>query len=440
MPLNVLYLHSHDTGRYVQPYGHAIPTPNIQWLADQGIMFRNAFCAAPSCSGSRAALLTGEYCHTNGMIGLAHRGFRLKDLDHQLVRVLMSHGYHSELIGEQHISTDPHVLGYDVVHDIRDTMVHSVGPAAIGALRSELPEPFFLSVGFFETHRSFFAPSSVRDRVYSLPPPFLPDTPEIREDVAAYKASARSLDHGVGGVLNALHDTGLDERTLVICTTDHGLAFPTAKASLLDRGIGVMLIVRGPGGFTGGRAKDELVSHVDLYPTICELAGIPTPAWAVGRSLVPLVRGEEPPGSRTAIFAELTYHAAYEPQRAIRTDRFKYIRRFDDYPYPVLPNCDDSPSKQAYLDRGWGRRVVAREALHDLFFNPGEGRNVIDHPDYRDVLDDLRGRLHRWMVETGDPLLHGRVRVPPGAVVNAQTQTSAEEPVMTDEELAALEG
>ena len=122
MSVNVLYIHSHDTGRYVQPYGHAIPTPNIQWLADQGVMFRNAFCAAPSCSGSRAALLTGEYCHTNGMIGLAHRGFRLRDLDHQLVRVLMAHGYHSELIGEQHISADPHELGYDVVRKIPDTM------------------------------------------------------------------------------------------------------------------------------------------------------------------------------------------------------------------------------------------------------------------------------------------------------------------------------
>ena len=80
MPPNVLYIHSHDTGRYVQPYGHAIPTPNIQWLADQGVMFRNAFCAAPSCSGSRAALLTGEYCHTNGMMGLAHRGLRAQRL------------------------------------------------------------------------------------------------------------------------------------------------------------------------------------------------------------------------------------------------------------------------------------------------------------------------------------------------------------------------
>ncbi|MFZ0040352.1 MAG: sulfatase, partial [Solirubrobacteraceae bacterium] len=333
MPPNILYLNSHDTGRYVQPYGNAIPTPNIQWLADQGVMFRNAFCAAPSCSGSRAALLTGSYCHQNGMMGLAHRGWTLHDNDQHIVRTLSDAGYHCELIGEQHVSASPDDLGYDVVHEIDDTLVSSVAPAAISALGGDIPQPFFMSVGFFETHRSFFAPSSVRDRVYSLPPPFLPDTPEIREDIAAYKASARSLDHGVGSVLNALQETRLDERTLVIFTTDHGLAFPTAKASLLDRGIGVSLILRGP-GFAGGRALDELVSHLDIFPTVCEMADVPTPPWARGRSLVPLVAGDEEPGIRSAIFAELTYHAAYEPQRAIRTDRYKYVRRFDDYPYP----------------------------------------------------------------------------------------------------------
>ena len=338
-----------------------------------------------------------------------------------------AHGYHSELIGEQHISADPHVLGYDVVHEIPDTRVHSVGPAAIESLRSGIHEPFFMSVGFFETHRSFFEPSSVRDRVYSLPPPFLPDTPEIREDVAAYKTSARSLDHGVGSVLNALHQTRLDERTLVIFTTDHGLAFPTAKASLLDRGIGVSLIIRGP-AFTGGRAIDELVSHIDIFPTVCEVAGIPTPPWALGRSLVPLVRGEEEPGARSEIFAELTYHAAYEPQRAMRTERYKYVRRFDDYPYPMLPNCDESPSKDAYLERGWAERPVARESLHDLFFNPGEGRNLIGEEAYASVLGDLRERLHRWMVDTDDPLLHGPIAPPVGARINSQSQRSADDP------------
>jgi arylsulfatase A-like enzyme len=423
---NILYLNSHDTGRYVQPYGHAIPTPNIQWLADQGVMFRHAFCAAPSCSGSRAALVTGEYCHTNGMIGLAHRGFALNDLSHHVVRTLSANGYYCELIGEQHVSADPSMLGFDFVDEIPDTNASSVAPAAIRALRKRIPEPFFLSVGFFETHRSFFAPSSVRDRVYSLPPPFLPDTPEIRQDVAAYKASARALDHGIGAVLNTLNECGLDRRTLVICTTDHGLAFPTAKASLLDRGIGVMLILRG-GGFDGGYARDEPVSHVDIFPTICDVAEIEPPAWLRGQSLVPLTRENGGGESRREIFAELTYHAAYEPQRAIRTERFKYIRRFDDYPYPVLPNCDDSPSKDAYLARGWGSRRVSREALHDLFFNPGEGRNVINEPQYAEIASDLRARLEEWMVLTKDPLLDGPVPAPAGARLNAQGQVSPED-------------
>ncbi len=422
---NILYLHSHDTGRYVQPYGHAIPTPNIQWLADQGVMFRNAFCAAPSCSGSRAALLTGQYCHSNGMMGLAHRGFRLYDYDHHIVQTLRQAGYYSELIGEQHVSEDPGVLGYDVVHPVEDTRAGAVAPLAVKTLgRPDLPQPFFMSVGFYETHRSFFAPSSIRDRVYSLPPPFLPDTAEIRQDVASYKDSARALDHGVGAVLNTLHETGLDRNTLVICTTDHGLAFPTAKASLLDRGIGVMLILRGT-GFFGGHACDELVSHIDVFPTVCEVAGIEPPSWLQGHSLLGLVDGSEPPGSRPEVFAELTYHAAYEPQRAIRTERYKYIRRFDDYPFPVLANCDDSPSKEAYIARGWAKRPVSREALHDLFFNPGEGRNLIDDPDYAQIADDLRERLERWMIKTEDPLLDGPVPAPVGARINAQTERSA---------------
>ena len=426
MPPNILYIHSHDTGRYVQPYGFQVPTPNIQMLADQGVLFRQAFSVAPTCSGSRASLLTGQYCHDNGMLGLAHRGWSLNDYSKHWVHTLRAAGYRSVLIGEQHIATDPSVIGFDRIVDVDSHRAEAVAPTTIEVLHEQPDGPWFMSVGFFETHRSFFEPSSVRDRVYSLPPPFLPDTPEIREDVAAYKASARSLDHGVGSVLNALHQTRLDERTLVIFTTDHGLAFPTAKASLLDRGIGVSLILRGP-GFAGGRAMDELVSQIDIFPTVCDVAGIPTPPWAIGHSLVPLLEGREEPGNRSEIFAELTYHAAYEPQRAIRTERYKYVRRFDDYPYPVLPNCDDSPSKDAYLARGWAERPVARESLHDLFFNPGEGRNLVGNDDYAHVLADLRERLHQWMVDTDDPLLRGPVVPPVGARINSQSQRSAEE-------------
>ena len=149
-----------------------------------------------------------------------------------------------------------------------------MAPAAVELIGRRRRRPFFLSVGFFETHREYFEPTSVRDTLYSLPPDNLPDTTETRRDMASYKASARSLDQGVGAVLNALDEHDLADDTLVILTTDHGLAFPGAKGTLYDRGIGVLLIMRGPGGAHGGQVSNALVSHVDLFPTICELAGI----------------------------------------------------------------------------------------------------------------------------------------------------------------------
>ena len=427
MAPNILYIHSHDTGRWVQPYGHQVLTPNIQLIADQGVLFRKAFCAAPSCSGSRASLLTGQYCHNNGMMGLAHRGWELHDYGHHWVHPLRKAGYASGLIGEQHISVDPQVIGYDEVIRLSSSRAQDVAPSAIETI-GRMPEPWFLSVGFFETHRSFGFPTSVRDTLYSIPPANLPDTPATREDMAAFKASVRSLDHGVGAVLNELHRQGLAERTLVICTTDHGLALPGAKATLFDRGIGVMLLIRGPGGFTGGKVVDAMVSHLDVYPTLCEVVGLPVPAWVQGSSMMPLVRSEAT-HLHEEVFAELTYHAAYEPQRAIRTDRWKYIHRFDDYPYPVLPNCDDSSAKDLLLANGWADQPVAKEQLYDLMLDPEEGQNLATDPASGKVLHSLRERLYDWMVDTHDPLLDGPVLPPPGAVVNDQSQTSPNEPL-----------
>lgn len=427
-PPNILYIHSHDTGRYVQPYGFQVPTPNIQLLADQGVLFREAFCAAPTCSGSRASLLTGLYCHNNGMFGLAHRGWKLNDYGQHWVHALRGAGYHSTLIGEQHISVDPGVIGYDEVVPVDSNHAEYVAPLTIETLQRAPAEPWFLSVGFFETHRSFFAPTSVRDSLYSLPPANLPDVLATRRDFAAFKASARSLDQGVGGVLHALHDLDLVDNTLVLCTTDHGGAFPGAKATLFDRGIGVMMIVRGPGGFSGGKVVDAPVSHLDVFPTLCELAGAEPPGWLQGKSLMPLVRGEV---SRLheAIFAETTYHAAYQPHRAVRTERWKYIRRFDDYAHPVLANCDDSDSKDVLVEAGWGEQVVPEEQLYDLVLDPQEGRDRAADPACAAVLEEMRERLRSWMRETSDPLLDGPVPPPPGASVNEQWQLSPNDPV-----------
>jgi N-sulfoglucosamine sulfohydrolase len=429
-PPNVLYVHSHDTGRYVQPYGYPVPTPNIQHLADQGVLFRQAFSAAPVCSGSRASLLTGQCTHATGMLGLAHRGYRLRYPERHIVNVLGSAGYWTGLIGEQHVSADSSDLGYDQVVDVDSTKVHDVAPAAARLIAEQAgtEQPFFISVGFFETHREYFEPSSVRDALYSRPPENIVDLAVTRRDMASFKASARSLDQGVGTVLNALEENDLVVNTLVIMTTDHGLAFPDAKATMYDRGIGVMLLMRGPGGFERGRVFDSMVTHLDLFPTICEVAGIEPPAWLEGASLVPLVRGDVDE-LHQEIFAELTYHAAYEPQRAVRTARYKYVKRYDEtHPGRVLANVDDSPTKDVMLGAGWAEVDPPRESLYDLWLDPTEGTNRIENPALAGVLADLKGRLHEWMVRTEDPLLDGAVPPAEGTVSNTVDQVSPADP------------
>jgi arylsulfatase A-like enzyme len=420
---NIIYLHSHDTGRFIQPYGHAVATPHLQRIADEGVLFRNAFCAAPTCSPSRAALLTGQSPHSAGMLGLAHRGFALNDYRQHLMHTLRPHGYHAALFGIQHIARDPAVIGYDEVW-VESTRVERVAPAAAGRI-PHLPRPFYLSVGFFETHREFPDPGDGPH--HCAPAPTVPDTPETRRDMAAFNASARELDRGVGQVLAALDAAGIAGETLVISTNDHGIPFPGMKCSLTDHGIGVALMLRGP-GFGGGQIVEELASQIDLFPTICELLGIARPAWLQGVSLLPLVRVEAAEVNE-AIFAEVTYHAAYEPQRAARTKRWKYIRRFDARARPVLPNVDDSPSKDALLAFGWGERPMPTEELYDLMLDPAEAVNRVLDQTHQQPLNEMRARLDDWMRRTDDPLLRGPVPLPPGALANDPDDRSPSGPL-----------
>jgi len=431
---NILYLHSHDTGRYISPYGFAAPTPNLQRLAEQGVLFRQAFCTNPTCSASRSSLLTGQWPHNNGMTGLAHRGWSLNDYSHHLIHTLHAHGYHSALCGVQHVASHRDGKPWDVIgykehlsgEDDRAQM-------AVEWLEDAPPEPFFLSVGFVETHRQFPEPACdcpETDPRFARPPLPIPETPETCADMAAFNTLARRLDAQMGRVLDALERSGLAENTLVICTTDHGIAFPRMKCNLEDSGIGVMLIMRGPGGFSGGRALHGMVSHIDVFPTICDYLGIEPPGWLQGVSFMPLVRGEAQE-VREELFAEVNWHAAYEPLRAVRTRRYKYIKRYDGRTRPVLPNCDDSPSKQLWMDHGWAEREPYAEALFDLVCDPHETNNLVADPADTAVLADMRARLQRWMAETDDPLLKGPVPAPKGAKANDPDGVSPnEEPLI----------
>jgi arylsulfatase A-like enzyme len=241
--------------------------------------------------------------------------------------------------------------------------------------------------------------------------------------MAAYIDSVRALDRRIGRILDALDANGLRNDTLVICTTDHGICFPAMKCNLVDAGIGVMLVVRGPGGFEGGQVLDALVSQIDLFPTLCKLLALEPPAWLQGRSLMPLVRGEAAQ-VRDELFAELNYNACYEPTRAVRTRRWKYIRRFSDLDRTVPANCGPSLTKDLWVQSGWPQYELAREQLYDLVFDPHEAHNLAGVPRFNDTLDEMRARLDRWQRETDDPILAGPIVPTEEAVVVDPTSLS----------------
>jgi arylsulfatase A-like enzyme len=433
---NIVLVHTDDTGRYLEPYGYDVPAPNLQRVADDGVRFRRAVCAAPTCSPSRGALMTGQSPHSNGLIGLTHRGFSLDDHGQHLVRHLSRHGYETALCGQQHeaegesrrraareklgyrvFPDDPGpVDGFEAPHE-RAREDYANARAAAAYVREDHEDPYFLSVGLYNTHRPFPLDDPAVDPAAVRPPGPIPDVPAARRDVAGYVTSAGFVDDCVGHVYDALRESGQLAETVFVFTTDHGPAFPYMKCNLSEGGVGVALIARVPDG-PRGEVVDGLVSQIDLFPTFCDYLDVETPDYVEGTSALPLVTGAAS-SIRDEAFGEVTYHAAYEPKRCVRTERYTYVRRFDEeYTTTVLPNVDDGPTKQFLLEHGLGDRERPREALYDRYHDPAERDNLVDDPAHADVYEDLRGRLETWMRETDDPLLDGAVPKPPGARIN----------------------
>lgn len=416
---NILYLHAHDTGRCIEPLGYPVQTPNLMALAETGVLLRNCYCANPTCSPSRAALLTGRYPHANGMLGLAHRGFSLVEPSQHMAAFLRDNaGYTAYLFGTQHVIEGDRIdeIGYseelpDV--DVPDRPDDHYAPIARGAaewLKTKPEGPFFLDVGFGKPHL-YDGPH--KDARWVNPPPGLPDTPETRDHAAQTHAGIEAMDRAMGEVLDALADSGLAENTIVICTTDHGLAFPNRKCNLTDGGLGVFAFWRAP-GLNGGRVVDAMTSHVDFYPTLCELLGIDAPDWLQGQSLISVLKGDEE-SVHDAVYGQINYHAAYQPERCVRTGRYKYIRRYNSRNRRVLANCDESQSKTLLMEHGWADEWIEEEELYDVILDPLEKVNLVG---VSDELDDMRYRLDEWMDETDDPMRSGFIEPPVGARIN----------------------
>ena len=433
--MNVLYIHTHDSGRILSPYGYKVPTPHIEEFAKDAAVFRNAYCTGPTCSPSRAGLLTGTYPHQNGMLGLSQRGFVL-DYGKHLVRYLGNQGYHTVLCGIQHeagwyldLKQGAEAIGYEEEitrdntgfrqEDLVDWDKENAMEVCKWLRRYQGEKPFFLSYGMYATHRRF--PDKIDSDIdwqYAVPPYPIPDSPETRKDYAGYLMSVKSADACFGQVLSCLEEEGLLDNTIVLFTTDHGLANPFAKCTLFDSGIGVNLMLRVPKSQSNGKVFDCLVSHVDVFPTLCQLLNIPEPEWLEGTSLTPVLEGSKEE-VRDEIFAEVNFHTSYEPIRCVRTKRYKYIRYYDPEWLKVnRSNIDESPTKNFFSERELDRQTKYEEGLYDLVYDPGERRNLADIEEYREIKEEMAGRLKAIQEKTGDPLLKGGIAIQPEWKVN----------------------
>jgi N-sulfoglucosamine sulfohydrolase len=436
--VNLLYLHTHDSGTYLHPDNGLTDMPGIEGLAASATTFRNVFACAPTCSPSRAGLLTGTRPHRNGMVGLAHRGFRLHDYNRHLVNFIDGRRTERVLCGVQHIAPSRDLIGYDRYLDgPRDyfndggidpaTYDRSNCEKVVEYLREDREREFFLSFGLLSTHRPF--PSAPAGPI-GLLPEGISDTAETRRDTAGFAASLRVVDEVVERITNALRGTGLWNNTAIVLTTDHGPPFPGMKGTLYDGGIATSLVVRVPGVADAGASSSALVSQLDLFPTMLEVIGADVPARTEGVSLMPLLR--DPGGAlrepiREEVFAETNYHANFEPARAVRTREYKLIRRYGSSAVPKAANVDDSPSKRELSARGYFSREQPREELFDLTTDPGEQINRIADPSYAELRRDLDKRLTTWMETSKDPIFGGDVPRPPGSRLNRDDAYSATE-------------
>ena len=414
---NILLVICHDLGRRLGCYGQDVRTPNMDSLAADGVVFTNYFCTAAQCSPSRGSIMTGKFPHRNGLMGLAHIGWEFSEGEKTLPMYLNEAGYSTHLFGLQHESADPLRLGYRHVHLHEGSgFARRAAQDVTAFLRQAAKgpgQPFFANVGTVEPHRPYQRPGYPSDDPATVAPlPYLPDRPGIREDLAGLNGLIAVLDEAVGRIAAALDETGLAENTLLIFTTDHGIAMPRAKGTCYDPGIETALIMRMPGWLDGGVRRGELLSNVDLLPTLLEVAGGKIPRDLDGYSFLPMLKGE-PYERRDHIFVEMTWHDKYNPMRGIRTEAYKYIRNFGDRPLVFLPlDIYQGLAGEETCGEFYGCSRPEEE-LYDLRRDPLEHRNLVGDAAYASVLDNLRQRVQEWMEATDDPLLKGPVEPPP---------------------------
>ena len=426
---NVLLLHCHDLGQHLHCYGvDGVNSPNLDRLAAEGVLFENNFCTAPQCSPSRSSIFTGRYPHSNGVMGLTHADFawELYPGEMHLGQVFNAAGYATAGVGIIH-ETHSGAKRCGLAEYTNASQASAMANAAIARIKefAAVPgRPFYLQAGCIEPHRlggpqpavdqGFLGGRLEPDRSRGVTvPPYLRDTEGTRMELAELQGAVRHMDEQMGRVLAAVRDLGLEKNTLVIFTTDHGIAMPRAKCAVYEPGLRTAFMLRyAPReNWRGGIRHKQMVSNIDCLPTILELAGIPIPAAVQGRSLVPLLEGRSYT-PRDRIFGEITYHDYYDPRRSIRTATHKLIVNFSSAPAFMDPSQSWRPRSDTVVPPNHALAYHPPYELYDLARDPWEQKDVAREPSYAAVLNELRGKLVEHMKATRDPILDGAVTSP----------------------------
>ena len=400
-----------DAGCYGNP---VIRTPGLDALAASGVKLTHAYATTPSCSASRSVILSGRHNHATGQFGHAHSYNHFRSFEDMvtLPAILGEGGYRTWAVGKFHVAPDA-VYPFDKKFG---------GPSPVEMaekcrplLEAESDDPFFLYFCTTEPHRPFkregstpVAPEDV------IVPPYLPDTPECREELAQYYMSAERADSGLVALLAMLEETGHADDTLVIFLSDNGVAMPGAKTNLFEPGVNLPFVVRNPFSERAGATSDVIVNYADLAPTVLDFAGLAPAKGMQGRSFLSAIDEDSPEGWDETYLSH-TFHeiTMYYPVRVLRERRYKLMWNIaHPLPFPFASDLQASATWQGVLERGdshYGKRPVAEYiqrpefALYDLENDPMELNNLANDPAFSDRLAAMQGKLRAFQEATGDP-------------------------------------
>jgi arylsulfatase A-like enzyme len=390
-------------------YGNtAIKTPHIDRLAREGMRLDRAFLTISSCSPSRASILTGRYPHNTGAEDL-HQP--LPDDQKTIGQYLKLAGYYCAAAGKWHLGDSERQHWHQIIECSADITAESAVDLVDNA---PVDSPFFFWIASKDPHRPYqlntiappHRPADVRV------PPYLPDHPNIRKEIALYYDEISRFDTCVGAVRAALEKSGRLENTVIVYLSDNGMPFPRAKTTLYDAGIRAPLIVRWPGKVPANSIQNSLFSVVDLAPTLLSIADVEQDTMQ-GRDASAMWLDPRATG-RDAVYAEANWHDFEKFTRCVRTDNFKLIRNY--YWDVPLWNSVDSINSITWTGltemKRAGKLTPAQsflfretrpyEELYDLRVDPHELNDVADDPVYSEDLAKLRTKLDNWRVDTAD--------------------------------------